>query len=213
MAGGGGTMQAIDGNAAGEGTSLKAALTGQAPAPYGQNVFSDYAPIEVAALQNARPTAQPTQATFSTTSFPSLQAEDSPFRRSSFSQSTPSTPSFFGSASPFYVAQRAPSAQPQANLGAQLAQQYGAYTSGYQSRLAAAEAQRRADAYAAQQAYETARGNKELQAQYQSQIDDLRKQLETAQQNQWVSNDNSNYGWYSGATGGDVGIAGLRRRK
>lgn len=202
---GGGTMQEIADKAPGEDTSLKTALTGQAPAIYAQRVFSDYAPINVAALQNAQPTAQPSQAAPSTVNLPGFQGVVNPFRSAGQNPAL-SIPGFQGAANPFYRApQLMRTVNPQANT---LASQYQLYQQKASDQLAAAAAQRQADAYAAQQAYETARGNKELQAKYQSQIDSLTEQLAAAQAaaaNSGGDSSNNNY-WY--ASGGIASLAG-----
>lgn len=101
------------------------------------------------------------------------------------------------------------STQPQQNLGQRLADQYATYAQGYQGQLAAAEAQRRADAYAAQQAYETARGNTALRNEYEGTINSLNSQIADLQNrvNQGGGGDSGYWGYANG------GIASLTGKK
>ena len=136
-------------------------------------------------------------------------AAPSPFRSTSAFQGIPGIPT---TQEPYRFtpscAITGQSTQPQQNLGQRLADQYATYAQGYQGQLAAAEAQRRVDAYAAQQAYETARGNTALREQYEGTISSLQNQLAQAQANQYSGGGDG--GWWVGAEGG---IAQLMKGK
>lgn len=144
---------------------------------------------------------------------PSLFTGVSPYRQagsttlSTAQRPTLSMPGMQGVQNPFYTAPRAPTSQaPQVSA---LASQYQTYQQQQANQLAAAAAQRKADAFAAQQAYETARGNTALRNQYEGTISSLQNQLAQAQANQYSGGGDYN-GWYGGG-GAAGGIADLEK--
>lgn len=157
-------------------------------------------------------TVQPTTPAGAST----LLAGTNPYRQAGSStlataqRPTLSMPGVQGVQNPFYTAPRSPTAQtPQSTA---LASQYQTYQQQQANQLAAAAAQRKADAFAAQQAYETARGNTALRNQYEgtisslnSQVADLQNRLNQAQANQ--NSYNTSYNWAEG------GIASLTGKK
>lgn len=144
-------------------------------------------------------TAAPMQAGVAPQQSP-LLAGVNPFRQGPSQAIT--MPGFQGVQNPFYAPPRVQSSQPSptANLG----EQAKAYAQGYQNRLSAAADQRRADALAAQEAYQKQKA--EAEASWKAKYDALR--AETAPEFgslAWFAQQN---GW----TGADGGIASLVER-
>ena len=188
------------------------AQAAQSPSSYTPPAQPSYAPITVAAMQPSRAPTQPTApSTVFTGANPYRQAGSTTL--STAQRPTLSMPGMQGVQNPFYTAPHAPTSQaPQVSA---LASQYQTYQQQQANQLAAAAAQRQANAYAAQQAYETARGNTALRGQYEgtinalnSQVSDLQNQLSQAQAQ---ANQNSgNWGWYTGASGGIASLTGKK---
>lgn len=128
-------------------------------------------------------------------SAPGTSANSSPYT---------SLPGYESVRNPFYspYQQQQPTTGPSAS---DLSAQYQAYTQGYAKDIQAAKDQRIANARAAELAYQTARGNEALKAEYEKKLADQQAQFE--QQQQLYSGD-SNSGWYTGASGG---IASLQK--
>lgn len=118
-------------------------------------------------------------------------------------------PGFQGTANPFYSApQQANPLQPAAPSQAQtLSSQYDTYRQGYADKLAAAAAQRQANALEAQKTYETARGNEALRAEYEQKMAELQAQNQQLQAYQDSYNNNNNYYYVQGASGGLADLA------
>lgn len=165
---------------------------------------SDYqAQAQSPALEPYRP---------SVTTLQGFEGYQNPFRSApgTSANSSPYTslPGYESVRNPFYspYQQQQPTTGPSAS---DLSAQYQAYTQGYAKDIQAAKDQRIADARAAEQAYQTARGNEALKAEYEKKLVDQQAQFEQQQQQQQPY-----YNYVDiGASGGDVGIAGLRRRK
>lgn len=145
-------------------------------------------------------TASPMQAGVAPHQSP-LLAGVNPFRQGPSQAIT--MPGFQGVQNPFYAPPRVQSSQPSptANLG----EQAKAYAQGYQNRLSAAADQRRADALAAQQAYEKSRAESEWKSKYEASQKAL-KEAEALAQNY---GDN---GWISAYSAAKGGIASLVER-
>ena len=152
----------------------------------------------------------------SVTTLQGYEGYQNPFRSApgTASNASPflSIPGYENVRNPFYSpyqSQQAPTTPRPSDINAQ----YQAYTQGYAKNIQAAKDQRIADARAAEQAYQTAKANEALKAEYEKKLADQQAQFEQQQQEYANSyNSNNNY-YYQGASGGDVGIAGLRRRK
>lgn len=169
--------------------------TGQAPAG------TAFSPVNPTATSSVQPFAKNTY-------FGGVN----PFRQSAPTAGAPSTtlqssalriPGFQGVANPFYTApatqQTNPTQPAQPTQAQNLTSQYATYQQGYADKLAAAAAQRHADALEAQRTYETARGNAALRAEYEAQMAALQAQIQ--QQQQSYGSDSAS-GWYTGASGG-----------
>ena len=211
------------GGSAGKSTDINAALVAQAArgpdsgAPqaaqpsvsYTPPAQPSYAPITVAALQPKQAVAQQAAPmSFFTGANPYRQAGSTTL--STAQRPTLSMPGMQGVQNPFYTAPRAPTSQaPQVSA---LASQYQTYQQQQANQLAAAAAQRKADAFAAQQAYETARGNTALRNQYEGTINALNSQIADLQNrvNQGGGGDSGNWGWYTGASGGIASLTGKK---
>lgn len=145
-----------------------------------------------------------------------------PFRQAPSTMGAPSTtaqssvlriPGFQGVANPFYSAPQMNPMQPtqpaQPSQAQTLSSQYDAYRKANADKLAAAEAQRQASALEAQKAYETARGNDALRAEYEQKMAELQAQNQQLQAYQDSYNSNYNNYYY----GKEGGIASLMGRK
>ena len=200
------------GGSAGKSADINAALVAQAA----RGPDSAVSPVAAEMPAASSPFAAGKVATPATVQ-PSLFTGANPYRQagsttlSTAQRPTLSMPGMQGVQNPFYTAPRAPTSQaPQVSA---LASQYQTYQQQQANQLAAAAAQRQANAYAAQQAYETARGNAALRGQYEgtinalnSQVSDLQNQLSQAQANQ----NSGNWGWYTGASGGIASLTGKK---
>lgn len=117
-------------------------------------------------------------------------------------------PGFQGVANPFFTpaaqAQQAKSGQAQA---ASLLDQYNAYKQNNANAMYQARAAQLAQAQAMQKAYQDKVAADKARAEAEAA---KAREQELFMQQQSQSSDG---GWYSGNSGGDVGIAGLRRRK
>lgn len=111
-------------------------------------------------------------------------------------------PGMQGVANPFYRPQASqPTTTRAPSQASNLAAQYQNYTAGYNTQLAQAADQRRADALAAQQLYEKTRAENSLRAEYEKKMADMQ-----AQQQQMYSDSNSgSWGYAHG------GIASLQQ--
>ena len=143
-----------------------------------------------AAPTQAAPTAQPSP----------LLAGVNPFRQAASTQMT--MPGFQGIQNPFYVQAR-PATQAAPMQASTLGDQYKSYSQGYRANLAAAADQRRADALAAQAAYQKQKAEAESawKAKYDALSAATAPEFGSAA---WFAQQN---GW----TGADGGIAALTR--
>lgn len=160
---------------------------------------SDYqAQAQSPALEPYRP---------SVTTLQGFEGYQNPFRSApgTSANSSPYTslPGYESVRNPFYspYQQQQPTTGPSAS---DLSAQYQAYTQGYAKDIQAAKDQRIADARAAEQAYQTARGNAALKAEYEAKLAEQQRQFD-----QQLQQEPDRYvPWAGGATGG---IASLQK--